>query len=142
MRSFKRREKARRYAMQALYTWLMSKNSIKDVEAYYLADRNPRKYDTDYFLKLLNSVPLNLNDLENQLSPFLEKPINTIDPIELTILRIATYELKYCEEIPYRVIIHESIELAKSFGSIYGYKFINGVLDSMAKKLRQQEVPL
>lgn len=126
--------------MQALYTWLISKNNLKDVEAYYLADRNPKKYDVDYFLRLFHEVPLNINDLESELVPFLDKPIEELDPIELTILRIATYEFKHCYEIPYRVIIHEALELAKAFGATDGHKFVNGVLDSVAKQLRKEEV--
>lgn len=140
MQSFKGREKARRYAMQALYGWLISNNELKDIEAFCLADRNPKNYDVVYFLRLLHDIPANLSEIDNALIPFLDRPFNTLDPIELTILRVASYELKYSFDVPFRVVLHEAVELAKMFGSDDSYKFTNSVLDKMAKQLRSEEI--
>ena len=74
------------------------------------------------------------------MSPYLDRPYSSLDPIELTILRIATYEFKYCFDIPFRVVINEAIELANMFGAIDCHKFINKVLDKMAKDLRASEI--
>lgn len=133
MQSFKGREKARRYTLQALYSWQLSGNDIKNVEAFYLADRNPKNYDMDYFLRLLRDIASKVQDLDAELTPYLDRPFSSLDPIELTILRIATYELRYCFEVPFKVVLHEAIELAKTFGSQDSYKFINSVLDKMVK---------
>lgn len=140
MQSFKGREKARRYAMQALYGWLLSNNELKDIEAFCLADRNPKNYDVAYFLRLLHEIPANLQEIDADLIPYLDRPFETLDPIELTILRVAGYELKYSFDVPFRVVLHEAVELAKMFGSEDSYKFINSVLDKMAKYLRPEEI--
>jgi N utilization substance protein B len=140
MQSFKGREKARRYAMQALYGWLLSNNELKDIEAFCLADRNPKNYDVAYFLRLLHDIPANLREIDEDLIPYLDRPFNTLDPIELTILRVAGYELKYSFDVPFRVVLHEAVELAKMFGSDDSYKFTNSVLDKMAKQLRPEEI--
>lgn len=140
MQSFKGREKARRYAMQALYGWLLSNNELKDIEAFCLADRNPKNYDVAYFLRLLHDIPANLNEIDDDLIPYLDRPFNTLDPIELTILRVAGYELKYSFDVPFKVVLHEAVELAKMFGSDDSYKFTNSVLDKMAKQIRSEEM--
>lgn len=139
MQSFKGREKARRYAMQALYGWLIANNDIKDVEKFYRADRNPKNYDVDYFLRLLHAIPESIDAIDTDLTPFLDRPFNSLDPIELTILRIATYEFKHSFDVPFRVVIHEAVDLAKVFGAHDSYKFINSVLDKMAKIMRSHE---
>ncbi len=139
MQSFKGREKARRYAMQALYGWLMTNNKIKDVEAFYLKDRNPKNFDLAYFLDLLHAIPEKLAELDTELTTYLDRTYASLDPIELTILRIATYEFKYRNDVPLRVVIYEAIELAKLFGAEDSYKFINSVLDNMANVLRADE---
>jgi len=78
--------------------------------------------------------------LDLQIIPFLRRPLTELDPIELAILRLATYELVNRLDIPYRVVINEALELAKKFGSIEGFKFVNGVLDQIAKKIRVTEI--
>ena len=140
MQSFKGREKARRYAMQALYGWLISENSIKDIEAFYMADRNPKNFDVEYFSRLLHGIPAELGELDSELTPFLDRPFTHLDPIELTILRIATYEFKYSFDVPFKVVINEAVELAKVFGAVDSHKFVNSVLDKAAKYFRNQEI--
>jgi len=140
MQLFKGREKARRYAMQALYGWLIADNPLQDIEKFYLADRNPAKFDLEYFQRLLHGIPAILTEIDTELTAFIDRPFDALDPIELTILRIATYELKYSFDVPFRVVLHEAIELAKVFGAIDSYKFVNSVLDKMAKSFRATEV--
>jgi N utilization substance protein B len=140
MQSFKGREKARRYAMQALYGWHIANGSLKDIETFYLTDRNPKNFDTEYFGRLLHGIPQNLGAVDNLITPFLDRPFNKLDPIELTILRIAAYEFKYSIDVPFRVVIHEAVELAKVFGAEDSHKFTNSVIDKMAKELRANEV--
>ena len=140
MQLFKGREKARRYAMQALYGWQIANNPLKDIEKFYLTDRNPLKFDLEYFQKLLHGIPAILSEIDAEVTAFIDRPFNALDPIELTILRIAAYELKYSFDVPFRVVIFEAVELAKVFGAIDSHKFINSVLDNMARSFRQAEV--
>jgi N utilization substance protein B len=134
--SFKSRKKARRLAMQALYSWLISGNTLKDTEHYFLTEQASPDLDSEYFTDLLYQIPMHLQTLESSFAPHLSRKLEELDPIETTILRIATYELLKRPDIPYRVIINEALELAKSFGATDSYKFINGVLDKMAKIAR------
>ena len=140
MQSFKGREKARRYAMQALYGWILTENTIAQIETFYLADRNPKNYDVNYFKHLLHQIPANVAEIDAILTPFLDRPFASLDPIELSILRIAIYELKYSFDVPFKVVLHEAIELAKGFGAQDSFKFINSVLDKAAKELRRDEI--
>ncbi len=138
-RPFKARRKARQYALQALYGWLISNNKLKDIEEDYLQEHKSERFDITYFQHVLYNVPKCSKELDMQISPFLKRSLDRIDPVELTVLRLATYELQYYVDIPYRVIINEALELSKSFGATDSYKLINSVLDLIAKKMRSAE---
>lgn len=138
-KSFSSRKKARRLAMQALYGWALSGNDLTDIESHILLDNEPDTFDFPYFQILLHEVPTRVDKLAALMSPHVSRPVNDLDPIELTILRIALYELQERAEIPYRVVINEALELAKTFGSSDSYKFINGVLDKAARIARPNE---
>ncbi len=140
MQSFKGRERARRFAVQALYGWVVAKHDIKDVEKFYRADRNPKNYDEEYFIHLINSVATQTRSIDEDLTPYLDRKFSELDPIELSILRVATFEMQHSYDVPFRVIIHEAVELAQTFGAEHSYKFVNSVLDKMAKIMRDTEV--
>ncbi len=137
--SFVGRKKARRYALQALYGWTLSDNALSDIEAHTLAEHPEDQFDLEYFHALLHGVPANLSDIDAIFSPFLSRDLESLGPIELTILRISVYELKERLDIPYKVVINEALELAKTFGSADSHKFVNGVLDKVARILRKNE---
>jgi len=130
------RSRARRYAVQALYEWQVSGNDLRDIEAEFLASQDMAKVDVAYFQELLHQVPACLDALDAHLAPLLDRPIREVDPVERAILRLGAYELAERPEIPYRVAINEAVDLAKTFGAEQGHRFINGVLDKLAKKLR------
>ncbi len=132
---FSARHKARETALQALYQWLMSAENLKTIEFQFLSHSSAKKIEHAYFQELLHQVPAHLEAIENQFEPFLDFPKAELDPIELTILRMSVYELCYRKDIPFKVIINEALELTKTFGSVEGYKFVNGVLDKVAKHL-------
>ena len=140
MQSFKGRERARRFAMQALYSWVVANHDIKDVEKFYRADRNPKNYDEAYFIHLINAVAAQTESLDSTITPYLDREFDEVDPIALTILRIATFELQNSFDVPFKVVIHEAVDLAKVFGADDCHKFINKVLDKMAKIMRSSEV--
>lgn len=124
---------ARRFVMQALYSWMVSNNDIKLIEQHYLMDRNPKNFDVDYFKLLLNNIANNKSLLEQKIALYSNRAIDLLDPIESSILLVASYELLFCKHIPFKVIISEALELANMFGSATSYKFINSVLDRLAK---------
>ncbi len=126
--------------MQALYGWLIANSDIKDVEKFYRADRNPKNYDVEYFIHLLHSIPANLAEIDAHITSCVDRPFKELDPIELTILRIATYEFQYSFDVPFKVVIHQAVDLAQMFGSEDSYKFINSVLDKMAHIMRPNEI--
>lgn len=137
--AFAARHKARSAALQALYQWLMADDSLTNIELEFLTHSSAKKIDQLYFRELLHQVPARLEKIETQFGPFLSLPKEELDPVELTILRIGTYELMYRTEIPYKVIINEALELTKTFGSVEGFKFVNGVLDKVAAAARPEK---
>lgn len=136
----KTRHQARFHALQALYQWQISQNEIAEIELDFLIRQIKKKTDIDYFKELIHSIPLHINELDEAMKSFVDRPLNEIDPIELTILRLAIYELIYRLDVPYRVVINEALELTKKFGSVEGYKFVNGILDQVARSKRVTEV--
>lgn len=134
------RHYARHYAIQAMYQWQMTGASLTDIEKEFLLMHVEKKIDLDYFKELIHGIPENQEDIDNAIKPFLNRSMRDIDPVELAVLRLATYELSKRPDIPYRVIINEALELTKKFGSVEGYKFVNGILDKIAKQIRATEI--
>ncbi len=136
-RFFAGRKRARRYALQALYSWVLNDNSIADIEAFMLSEHQSGDLDLEYFQTLLHQIPQQFQELDACFSPYLiNRTPQELDLIELSVLRIAVYEFKMQQDLPYRVVINEALELAKTFGSDESYKFVNSVLDKVRKDLR------
>lgn len=136
------RHNARRYALQAMYQWQLAGTSIQDIEAEFLHYHIDKKFDIEYFKELIHGVPKHQHAIDKEMQGFLGRALQEIDPVELAVLRLAIYELIKRPDVPYRVIINEALELTKKFGSIEGYKFVNGVLDRVAKKNRTTEIKI
>ncbi|MGB1198146.1 MAG: transcription antitermination factor NusB [Thalassotalea sp.] len=133
------RRKARELAVQAVYSWQMSDNSVTDVEAHFLTENAKRRFDIEYFQQLFRGVTSRVGELDGEISPHVERPIDEIGHIEKAILRVGIFELKDCLDVPYRVVINEAIELAKLFAADDSHKFVNGVLDKTVKRIRPEE---
>ena len=136
------RRKARSLALQALYSWHMAGQSLADIEAQLRSDP---EYDFDsadgaYFRELLRGVPMHLDEIDEQLKQVLDRAVAEVDPIELAILRIGVFEMTQRVDVPYKVVINEGIEMAKVFGATDGHKYVNGILDKLAPRLRSVEV--
>ena len=127
--------------MQALYQWDLSGNNLSNIEVQFLQDEDFSKADKDYFHELLHEVPARLDEVEAAFSAYLDRPVHEMDPVERAVLRMATYELMTRIDVPYKVIINESVNLTKKFGAEQAYKYINGVLDRAARELRSSEYP-
>ncbi|ROR34968.1 transcription antitermination factor NusB [Inmirania thermothiophila] len=136
----RKRTRARRRALQALYQWQMTGQDLGEIERQFLEDEDMRDVELDYFRELLHQVPARLAELDGVLAPLLDRPIGQVDPVERAVLRIGVYELAHRLEVPYRVVINEAIELAKRFGSEHGHRYVNGILDKAARSLRAVEV--
>ena len=136
------KRRARKLALQALYQWLLSGHDVNDIEVQFRLAKNMEKVDTEYFCRILYGVPEHLKAIEENLIPFLDRAIQGLNPVELTILRLGAFELFFCPEIPYKVVLDESISLAKTFGSQDGHRYVNGVLNKVARKARAVEISL
>jgi len=136
----KARHRARRLATQALYSWHMSGQDLADIEREYSADHDMSKVDVAYFQELLHRVPEKLEELDGYIQPLLDRAQDEVDPVERAVLRLSTYELAFRLDVPYRVVINEGVELAKTFGAEQGHKYVNSVLDGVAQKLRGDEI--
>ncbi len=135
------RIKARRNTVQALYQYFMTEKDVADVIAEFESDEHTlAKTDVDYFKLLLRGTIKCNDELDAQIENLLDRPVDELDAIERAILHIGCYELKYHLEIPWRVVVNESIELAKLFGAEESHKYINGILDKVAKELRPAEI--
>lgn len=133
------RRRARRFLVQALYQWQVSGEDPDDVLIQFVDGRNLGNADVEYFRELMRAIPADVAALDDRIAPLLERSVAMIDPVERGILRLACYELRDRLEVPARVVIDESVELAKAFGAEQGHRFVNGVVDRLARRLRPRE---
>jgi N utilization substance protein B len=141
------RRRARELAVQGLYQWLVGGQDAAAIEAHLADTRGAQglaeleaRTDMPHYRELLNGAIDGAQALRADFAPHLDRGVDALSPVEHGILLLATYELKHRAEIPYRVIINEAVELAKSFGGTEGFKYVNGVLDKVAAQLRPAEV--
>jgi len=130
------RSKARQFATQAIYQWQMTKESVANIEHQFVTEQDFSDTDAVYFRELVLGVSLNSAELDELMTPFLSRPMDDLDLVEKAILRLSTFELTKRQDVPYKVVINESIELAKDFGAEDSHKFVNGVLDKIVSKLQ------
>jgi len=133
------RSRARRRALQAVYAWQISGNTMARVIDEFRHEQDMEVADLDYFEDLLRGVNEHCSEIDQALQPFLDREVAQVDPIERAVLRLAAYELRHRPDVPYRVVINEAIEVAKRFGAEQGHTYINGVLDKAAKEWRKPE---
>jgi N utilization substance protein B len=134
------RTNARKAAVQALYQWQMAGQSLSEIERQFLEEERLKDAQKSYFVELFYGVPKNLDEIDQALSEFVDRPVDTIDPVERAILRIGVYELLYRLNMPYRVVLNEGINLAKDFGADGSHKYVNGILDKVAQQKRAVEI--
>ncbi|MDO7085020.1 transcription antitermination factor NusB [Pseudocolwellia sp. AS88] len=132
------RRKARELAVQAVYSWQLSQNAVNEIETNFLVDNAARRFDIPFFQQLFRGVTSSVNELDAIISPHVDRPIEDVDHVEKAVIRVAIFELKECLDVPYKVVINEAIELAKSFAADDSHKFVNGVLDKAVKLIRKE----
>lgn len=133
------RRRARALALQGMYSWLIAGHAISDITAQLEQSSRYERVDQDYFSLLIRGAIEEHVELEAALAPFLDRPVKELSPIERAILLLGAWELKCSPEVPFKVVINEAVELAKSFGGTEGHKYVNGVLDKLARALRPQK---
>lgn len=134
------RHKARELALQGLYQWLLAEEHAVEIRAHLAEFKGYDKADQKYLEVLLNGVIADAAELEAAFSSLLDRPVDELSPVERGVLLIGAYELAHVPDVPYKVVINEAVELAKSYGGTDGHKYVNGVLDKLAAKLRSSEV--
>ncbi|AMP39164.1 transcription antitermination factor NusB (plasmid) [Ralstonia syzygii subsp. celebesensis] len=134
------RRRARELALQGLYQWLLNRNDPGVVEAHLHDAQGFNKADRAHFDALLHGAIREEATLTESFTPFLDRPVAELSPVERAALLVGAYELVHCVDIPYKVVINEAVELAKTFGGVEGYKYVNGVLDKLAAQVRAAEV--
>lgn len=135
-----RRGLARRLTVQALYQWLINEGTPGQLlRQFREQEEGLGRADPAYFEELLNGVVDNAPALTLDFVPQLDRPLNQLDPVEHAVLLLGTYELRHKPEVPWRVVVNESVNLTKMFGAEDGFKFVNGVLDKLARQLRPDE---
>lgn len=136
------RRRSREFALQAVYAWLVQSDLDQTgaIEAHIKDDEEFKQADAAWFATIWQGVITNFSELRTSFVPYLDRPLAELSPVEHAILLIGSFELTYQVDVPYRVAINESVELAKSFGGTDGFKFINGVLDKLALSVRAAEV--
>jgi N utilization substance protein B len=134
------RRRAREFALQGVYQWLLAEHPVSAIEAMLAEVTGFDKADQGMFTTLLRGTLKQADELQADFSPFLDRPVMELSPVERAVLLLATFELRHSPQVPYRVVINEAIELTKSFGGTEGHRFVNGVLDKLAPQLRPVEV--
>jgi transcription antitermination protein NusB len=153
------RSEARRYALLALYQWQLSAQPPAEIVRHFLDDPDwaaavaadllgqpdgtplpaKRGYDAQLFSELVRGAAEHADAIDDALRPLLDRALTSLDPVERNILRIGTYELLESPQLPLGVIINEAVNLAKEFGATDGHRYVNGVLDKLARQLRPAE---
>ena len=134
------RRRARELTLQALYQWQLSGQVVTFIEQQFIDGKDYAKADQKYFSVLFRGTVKESDKLQVALTSYIDRKFNELSPVERAILLLASYELTHQIDIPYRVVINEAVELAKSFGGTDGHKYVNGVLDKFAANVRSVEI--
>lgn len=133
------RRRSREFALQALYQWLLTGD---DADALCRQSAEKREYtraDTAYLESIVRGVVVRGGELTEALQPFLDRPVHQLSPVERALLLMGAYELIHAPDVPFRVVINEAVELAKTYGGTDGHRYVNGVLDKLASQVRAKE---
>ncbi|HEX5337750.1 MAG TPA: transcription antitermination factor NusB [Gallionella sp.] len=133
------RHRARELALQGIYQWRVTAGDAADISKQIQGEKNLGRYDKEMFTKLLRGALAQHEDIEALLAPHLDRPLSELSPVEFAVLLLGAFELSQLHEVPYKVVINEAVELAKTFGGTDGHKYVNGVLDKLAPQVRAVE---
>lgn len=134
------RGKSRRLAMQAIYQWQMTGDSIADIKQQFFDDNNMEKFDAEFFSQMVSGVASSISELDPLLEKYMTRTAESVDPVERAILRLATCEFINRLDVPYRVVLNEAVDITKEYCAENSHAFVNAVLDKVAKEIRHLEV--
>lgn len=135
----KQRHNARCHAMQALYQWQMNPVTSGELLLHFYQDNDLTGCDETYFQTLVKGVVSSHDEIDTLMSAKMDRDIDDLNPVELAVLRLSIFELRECMDVPYKVVINEALNIAKEFGSVEGYKYVNAILDKLSPTLREAE---
>jgi len=136
----KARGKARRLVMQAIYQWQMTGDNISEIKQQFVDENNMTKLDSAFFSEIVSGVASSINELDPLLEKYMSRKMELVDPVERSILRLATYEFINRFDVPYRVVLNEAVNITKEYCAEKSHTFVNAVLDKVAKEIRHIEV--
>lgn len=136
----KARGKSRRLAMQAIYQWQMTGDSITDIKQQFFEENNMSKFDSDFFSELVSGVASSISEIDPYLAKNMSRSVDSVDPVERSILRLGVYEFINRFDVPYRVVLNEAVNITKEYCAEQSHTFVNAVLDKVAKEIRHIEV--
>ena len=134
------RRRARRALLQAVYQWQLAGATVREIEGQFELGESLDRADVEFFKRCLPGILLNAESLDQLFEGYLDRTVKELDQVERAILRAGVHELKERIEVPYRVVINEWVNLAKDFGAEASFKYVNGILDKVARDLRPIEV--
>lgn len=134
------RRHARRALVQAIYQWQVARHDVSEIRSQFADSGTLKKADRAFFDRCLHGIIAETEDLDSAFAPYLDRKVNDLNQVERAILRAGTFELSACPDVPFKVVLDEYINLAKTFGAEDSYKYVNGVLDRVARDFRAQEV--
>lgn len=137
--SSRHRRQSRRVLLQAIYQWDMAGSTEQDMIQFFTDEGSLDKADRRYFQECLHGVMRGVKDLDRAFVPYLDRTLTELNPVERSCLRAGSYELIEREDVPFKVIINEWVDLAKLFGAQDSYRYINAVLDAVARTARERE---
>ena len=133
------RRKSRELAMKSIYRGLVNTFDLTQIQKDIRDDPDFIRADEKFYVEILKGVFKNIETLKLEIISYIDRSYEELSPIELSIIYSSLYELKYSPSVPYKVVINEAIEVAKSFGGVDGFKYINGILNQAAEKNRKEE---
>ncbi|XOJ89020.1 transcription antitermination factor NusB [Methylophilaceae bacterium Uisw_097] len=134
------RRKSRELVMKSVYRGLVNQIDITQIKKDIQEDPDFIRADQDLYEEMLSGVFKNMDSLKQEIELYIDRSYEELSPIELSIIYFSLYELKYSASVPYKVVINEAVEIAKTFGGADGYKYINGILNKAAKVNRANEL--
>jgi len=134
------RRRARRLLAQALYQWQLGGADVAEIERQFRATDEFGRIDADFFHEVLRGVVASVTELDTLIEPLLDRKLKDLDQVERALLRLGAYELAHRVDVPWRVVIDECVALARTFGAEESHKYVNAVLDALARALRTREV--
>ena len=134
------RRKSRELVMKSVYRGLVNQIDITQIKKDIQDDPDFIRADQDLYEEILSGVFKNIDSLKQEIESYIDRRYDELSPIELSIIYFSLYELKYSMSVPYKVVINEAVEIAKTYGGADGYKYINGILNQAAKINRVIEV--